>query len=103
MHELITPLNLAVLGGLVGGMRTAAKSEDNAFMRLTDIAIGAMAAASASHYVPATAPMSALIIGVVAGRSAGYATDIIYGLVPQLLPMLIKFLQSVQNNKGNDK
>jgi hypothetical protein len=60
MQELLTPLNLAVFGGLVGGLRTAAKSEDWWFLRLTDVLIGAMVAASASQYVPADSPLSAL-------------------------------------------
>lgn len=101
MQELLTPLNLAIFGGLVGGLRTAAKSQDWWFIRLTDVLIGAMAAASASRYVPADSPLSALLIGVVVGRSAGYAVDVVYSLVPQLIPMLIQFLQSLQNTKGN--
>lgn len=103
MQELLTPLNLAVMGGLVGGMRTAAKSNDSVFLRLTDIVIGAMSAASLSHYVPTEAPFSALVLGIIVGRSASYATDIIYNLVPHLLPMLVKLLQAAQNTKGNDK
>ena len=101
MKELLTPLNLAILGGLVGGLRTAAKSQDWWFLRLTDVIIGAMAAASVSYYVPADSPLSALLIGVVVGRSAGYAVDVVYSLVPQLIPMLIQFLQSIQNTKEN--
>ena len=101
MKELLTPLNLAILGGLVGGLRTAAKSQDWWFLCLTDVIIGAMAAASASYYVPADSPLSALLIGVVVGRSAGYAVDVVYSLVPQLIPMLIQFLQSIQNTKEN--
>ena len=101
MKELLTPLNLAILGGLVGGLRTAAKSQDWWFLRMTDVIIGAMAGASASYYVPADSPLSALLIGVVVGRSAGYAVDVVYSLVPQLIPMLIQFLQSIQNTKEN--
>lgn len=101
MQELLTPLNLAVFGGLVGGLRTAAKSEDWWFLRLTDVIIGAMVAASASQYVPADSPLSALLIGVVVGRSAGYAVDVVYSLVPQLIPMLIQFLQTLNSTKGD--
>lgn len=101
MQELLTPLNLAIFGGLVGGLRTAAKSEEWWFLRLTDVLIGAMTAAGASQYVPSDSPLSALLIGVFVGRSAGYAVDVVYSLVPQLIPMMIQFLQSIQNTKGN--
>lgn len=101
MQEWITPLNLAVIGGIVGGLRAAAKSTDTVFLRLTDVLIGAMVAASASYYVPSNAPLGALALGVVVGRVAGHAVDVVYNLVPQLLPLLIKVLTAIQT-KGKD-
>lgn len=99
MQEYFTPLNLVVLGGIVGGLRTAAKSTDSIFLRITDVAIGIMAAISVSHYVPKDVPFMALFIGVIVGRSAGYAVDVVYNLVPQLIPLMIKILEFVQQNK----
>lgn len=102
MQEFLTPPYLALAGGLVGGLRTAARSNDSILLGLTDILVGCVAAVGASTYVPANAPLSALLIGLLVGRCAGYATDTIYSAVPQIIPMVIKFIQSLPN-KENDK
>lgn len=100
MQEWLTPLNLAIFGGLIGGLRTVAKAKTGSpLLYLTDVLMGIAAAVGTSHYVPVDAPMSAVIIGMVAGRSAGYVTDVMYDLVPQILPMLIKFLQTLQKKE----
>lgn len=82
-------LVLAVVGGVIGGVRAAAaKPNRNIVTKTTDIMAGVAAAASSSHYVPITLPWLALVYGMVAGVAAGYLLDIVYNLVPRVVQLL---------------
>lgn len=92
MEQLLTlQLLSTAIGGVVGGLRTAVKTADRpALLRVTDFIAGLSVAVAVSGHVPTAYPLVGLIYGMAAGSMTGYALDITYKLLPQIIRALLK-------------
>lgn len=93
------PVVLALIGAMPGALRGLSATKRLGVLRaLSDVLIGLISAASVADWLtPEGKPMTALLIGMVAGMIGARALDAMYAIAPDFVR---EYMMSLARRKG---
>ena len=104
---LQSPVQLAIAGALVGGLRSGVMSwrKNGKARAFSDGLIGVVFAVSMADWLtPPSYPKLAALIGLLAGTTGARALDAVFELVPEFMrELLIGWARKVTSSGGVDK